>query len=732
MTTIQIHTTYKSILEQLHTGQIKNAFENIKSMVSDLQIGDYSDRLNDLEQNYKYLLHYYISGVQDPQRKLVYNKLIAKLFVLNSDLKEDLLQRNSSDYEYSQKRYFPHTKRYLSVNEIFISLNYFHSQSALIANLESNHDTERKRLRSNYEFSVSELFKSYWLQTNYNSEDKELFNKVMDNNYIGWTEKSLLVSALTLNLWRMFDESKLLLLFDCCKTNDQSVNQRALVGLCFILAKYNQFLTFFPSVRNRLVLLADDSRTAESFQNIILQIIATTETDKISKKMQEEILPEMFKISPLLKDKMNLDNYIKSDDWDEENPDWQDLIQKSGVTDKLQEISDLQMQGADVYMSTFSMLKSFTFFSEISNWFLPFDGQNSNVNELFVSDDNSLVTAFMTNSAMCNSDKYSFCLSVLQMPESQRIMLKQSFKMEAEQLSEISKDESILTPDLAAKNLSKQYVQDLFRFFKLHPQHDNFSNIFEFSLSMHHTNLFEILSSEKDFKQSIADFYFLKNQYAEALEILQNILLETPTAAIYQKIGFSYQQLSKLPLALDAYLKADIIHPDDSWTIRKIALCYRLSGNFAKALEYYHHIDFLNPNQPTVLLQIGHCFLELKKYKEALGIYFKLDAHDSENVKVWRAITWCAFISGNLEQADYYVQKLIENGPSAHDYLNAAHVAWCKHNLKMAIEFYHKSIHLLDNNWELFLKSFNDDKNYLFTNGIEPAEIPLLLDVLRD
>jgi tetratricopeptide (TPR) repeat protein len=730
MTTTQIHTIYLTILDQLIAGQIKKAIENINSMVSELLMGEYADRLNDIEQNYKYLLHYYISGVQDPERKLVYNKLIAKAFVLNSDLKEELLLRNSSDYVYSQKRYFPHTKKYTSVNELYISLKYYHSQSALIANLESTHDVERKRLRSNYEFSVSELFKSFWLQTYYSHEDKDVLNKVMNVQYVGWIEKTLLVSALTLNLCRMFDESKLLLLFDCCKTSDQRVKQRALVGLCFVLAKYNQFLTYFPSVRNRLVLLADDSHTAENFQNIILQIIATTETDKISKKMQEEILPEMIKISPLLKDKMNLDNQIKSDEWDELNPDWQDLIQNSGVTDKLQEINDLQMQGADVYMSTFSMLKSFAFFSEISNWFIPFDGQNSNVKELFSTDDKTLISAFMNNSAMCNSDKYSFCLSVLQMPESQRSMLKHSFSMEAEQLSEISKDESILTPDLVSKNLSKQYVQDLFRFFKLYPQHNDFANVFDFSLSMHRTNLFEILSSEGDFKQSIAEYYFLKNQYAEALEIFRDIQIDNPTASLYQKIGFSYQQLSNLPLALDAYLKADIIHPDDSWTIRKIALCYRLSGNFAKALEYYQHIDFLKPNQPTILLQIGHCFLELKKYNEALSVYFKLDAQNGDNVKVWRAITWCAFVSGNLEQSDYYLQKLIENNPSAHDYLNAAHVAWCKRNLNKALEYYRKSLLLLDNDWDLFMKSFNADKNYLFANGVEADEVPLLLDLI--
>ena len=662
MNATQIHTTYKNALRYLSIGQLKNAFETTKTLVDELQIGEFGDRLEDLQQNYGYLLNYFIEGIEDPQRKSVYNKLIAKCFILNSELREELLLRNSSNFEFTQKRYYPHTKRHNSPSELFKALQYYHTQTALFASLDENHDIEKRRLRTNYESLLPEFFGLFWLTTTYQTEEKSIFNKVLDVNYSGWLEKSLLTSALTLNLWRTFDENKLMLLFDACQSTDQNVKQRALVGMCFVLLKYNRFLPFFPSVRNRLVLLSDDSHTVENFHNIIIQLIATAETEKITKKMQEEILPEVMKISPLLKDKMDTDSILSSEEWAEENPAWQDILEKSGVTDKLQELTELQMEGADVYMSTFSMLKSFPFFSVFTHWFLPFDGQFSAISDLFKSDEKNLLTAFVRNNLMCNSDKYSFCLSILQMPESQRGVLKQSFKMEAEQLDEISKDEAILTPDLASKNLSKQYIQDLFRFFKLYPQRADFSDMFAYSLLTHRSVLFDILSANSDFKTSIAEYYFLKNHYSQALELFEEIQHETvPSAALYQKIGYSYQQTSQLPKALAAYLKADIIQPDDSWTIRKLALCYRLSGNFEKALEYYQHSDYLKPNQSTVLLQIGHCYLELKKFKEALNIYFKLDAEDSENPKVWRAITWCAYVSGSTQQAEYYANKLISN-----------------------------------------------------------------------
>ena len=445
--------------------------------------------------------------------------------------------------------------------------------------------------------------------------------------------------------------------------------------------------------------------------------------------MKEEILPEMMKMSPKIKDKLENDNPM-GDEWNEENPEWRDMLDEN-ISDKLKELSELQMEGADVYMSTFSLLKSFPFFSTLSNWYLPFDSGFSTISELFRNDDKSLLTAFVNNNVMCNSDKYSFCLSILQMPESQRGMLKQSFKMESEQMDEMAKDEALLTPEITAKNISKQYIQDLFRFFKLHPQHADFSDMFGYSLILHKTYLYDILGNNDNFKESIAEYYFSKSHYSQALEVFETIVQEAPaSAALYQKIGYSHQQSSQFDQALAAYQKADLIQPDDLWTLKKMALCCRMAGNYGKALEYYQHTDFLKPDQKSIQMQMGHCMIELGKFKEALALFFKLDALEEEDIRVWRAISWCSFVSGNISQAAYYSQKIIEAAPTATDYLNAGHIAWCNGKLQEAIGYYQQNISL-QNNKELFVQNLQEDKPHLLANGIDADEIPLLLDALN-
>jgi len=731
MTASQIESTYTAIQGLLLSGKLKLAFDKTRLLVNELQWGDITDQFEELLRNYRFMLQYFISGIDDPERKIIYNKLIARLININSLMREELMMRNATSFEYTQKRYYPHKLHFSSTQDLYDSLHYFHQQQVVVK--ESTFDTEKeiKRLRTNFEKLISDLFAVFWLNTKIRGDEKQVFQQILHPSYPGEIEKNLIISALTLNLWRMFDEEKLMLLLDASTHSNISVKQRALTGLCFILTKYNNLLPFFPALRNRLVVLSDDTKIVENLKNIILLIIGTTETDLITKKMKEEILPEVMKISPMLKDKLDAENLIKSDEWDEENPEWTEFLEQSGIADKLQELTELQMEGADVYMSTFSMLKNFPFFYETAHWFLTFDPEFSAVQELFEKNDKSILSAFLNNSVICNSDKYSFCLSALQMPYSQRDIMSRTFKAEAEQLEEINKDESILKPDLAARNIARQYIQDLFRFFRIHQHHNDFQDMFNLALNIHQTVFFDLLASGSDIKTQIAEYYFTKKIYTQAIELFSELIQELePSAALYQKIGFAYQKNSQINKALEAYIKADMILPDDVWTVKKIALCYRLSGNYEKALEHYKHADFLTPNLYNTKMQMSVCLIGLNKYKDALQIYADIEKTDPDNEKLWKAISWCAFVAKNIHQADYYMEKIVSGVPDATDFLNAGHIAFCKKDRASALHYYQNSLDLQEGNLQLIIDQINKDREHLIANGVHSDEIALLLDEL--
>ncbi len=731
MNVSQVHEAYKTTVRLLLKGRLKKAFDELQPLIACLQNGSYSDRYELLQQNYRYLLQYYVDGVEDPQRKSIYNALVAKLFVLLSELREEILTGNSSNYEYTTKRYFTYENK-KTLTELRDALRNFHLRSRLLTETPHADTEELRRLRLSYESECSFLFSFFWLKTGLTPDEKDFVQDLLSEADKDRLESKLLVSALSLNLWRMFDEEKIFILFEAARSSNQQIAQRALLGLCFVLLKYNAWLPYFPALRDRLMLLVDDALLAESLQNIIIQIIGTTETEKISKRMQDEIIPEIAKMSRLAKDNMDLQKLsLISEDGEEENPQWQEMLDRSGIGEKLQELTDLQLEGADIYMSTFSMLKNYPFFSETSNWFLPFDPAHSQVSALFASSEKSLISTFMDSTAICNSDKYSFCLSILQMPETQRNILKSSFQAEAEQMEELSKDEALLKPDRLRKNISKQYIQDLYRFFNLHKHRADFSNMFGNSLLLHRSYLFSLLAAGSDVKENTAAYYFSKKLYPQALELFYQLSEENNSdAALYQKIGYACQKLSQFDKALEAYLKADLIQPDDLWTLRKIALCYRLSGQWEKALKYYAHADFLKPGQEVLRMNMARCHVELGAYKEALSLYHALEdsIRPELRMNLWRSIVASSLLAGDLSQAEYYVDKLLEAQPELSDFFWAGHVACCRRRFADALAYYQKAWKLRDENWELFLEQLEADALYLSSNGIDASEQALLMD----
>lgn len=732
MTQEEIINSYKQICRLIDNRQIKETLEKTEGLVYALLVWQLVEKAKELNETYHWMLNYAVEGIEDPEQTKVYNNLISNCYKLIEEAKEELLFINSHNYVYSQKRFFPHTKK-IYTHGLALELENAQANAILPNVLAESFNAHGKKVeyaRQHEELS-SQLFKQCWLSSKYADEDFDLFKSLMENQNIAENDKCLAISALTLSLLRYFDEERIILLIEQCSNPIEAVAQRALVGLLPILAKYDTRLNYFPHIKNRFVLLVDNPKTAENIKRIILQLARTNETEKITKKLKEEILPEMMKVAPKIREKIDLDNLGKNDDPDERNPEWQEILESSGVADKLKEFSELQMEGSDVYMSTFAMLKNFSFFHEIANWFRPFDAGHSDICELFDEEENAFLTAMMSNSYMCNSDRYSFCLSLMQMPAQQRGIMSKAFTAEAEQMREMQKEDNILLKSKQAEMISNAYIQDLYRFYKLFSYKEDFENPFTFSLKMHQCWFFNLIDYNNEDLQQIAEYYFAKNFFHQALELFRRLEKNIKTSEIYQKIGYCYQQTAEYELALQNYLQAEIIQSGNKWTIRKIAYCYRMQKNTSKALEYYLKVEEFSPENQNILIQIGNCYLSSKQYDKALAYYFKIEFSSQDNIKIWRAIAWTSFLSNKLEQAEKYYEKVIALQAQWIDYLNLGHVYWTQKNRKKAVEFYKLTLQYNGKDMEAFTKSYTDDSQYLVEKGIDKTDIAIVLDYMR-
>lgn len=734
MNSTNIISKKKDILAYLSKRQLKNAFKALMNLAVNLQDWQISEKLSELETNYKFMLHYLFEGTADAERESVYRNLLRSLYELTDDVADELLKVESSNIFFERLR--------INALKTQVSVTDFHDQIKEIAGalslselIENPQEKEgrKKELAIKRERVGSDMFNMLFISSRTNKKEYEEYIVFLDSYDIPIREKCLFISAITLSVFHRFDSRKVQVLMHASTSEQIAVKARAIVGLIIVMQMYDVRWALYPELQQQLDTLSENQDFRKAIISIIIQLIRSRETEQISKKLTEEIIPEMMRFNSLAGRKLNMEELMSESDFSDKNPEWQKELEESGLGKKLQEYSHLQMEGADVFHSTFSGLKNFPFFSDMSNWFLPFDPSYSELSGLFPEgvQHNLLRAAVADSGHMCDSDKYSFCLSLMQISSAQREMMMTRLGAESEEIKQLQKDAKDLNPTIDEEIISNQYIQNLYRFFKLNPYRSSFFDIFLLRLNFYEKQSIAPLISDIDSMRKIALYCFDKNHFKEALDVF-NRILKTPHASddIWQKIGYCKQMLEDLDGALEAYLQADLILPNNSWTIRRIAQLYRTLKKPAQSLEYYNKAAQLTPDNLNTELNIGHCYLELGEYDKALNSYFKVELLDSKNSKALRPIAWTAFLMKKFELSRQYYQQILAKKPNVHDYLNAGHVELCVGNMKEALDFYKQAARKEDD-FEQFLSLFESDKNNLIEFGVDKQLFPYLYDQIQ-
>jgi tetratricopeptide (TPR) repeat protein len=281
-------------------------------------------------------------------------------------------------------------------------------------------------------------------------------------------------------------------------------------------------------------------------------------------------------------------------------------------------------------------------------------------------------------------------------------------------------------------NLARQYAHDLYRFFNLFSRRHEFRNPFDSNLNLLIDSPLSPLLQSDDSEQAIASWLLGKNYYDEAAQAYR--LMErsahpySTDYRFYQQMGYALQRTQRYEDALEAYRRADILQPDNGWTLRHTAQCYRLTGNPEAALELLLQAEKRSADNLSLQIQIGDCLVDLKRYDDALTRFFKVDYLKPDYPKAWRAIAWCAFLAGRPDRAREYYDKLLDTKPTGNDCLNAGHAYFVEGDIQRAVSLYRQSRKSLGA--EQFEKEFQKDEPLLVERGISESDIPLLLDLI--
>jgi tetratricopeptide (TPR) repeat protein len=725
----EIKTKHQSICRLLAQKNIKDCLDVIRLMVIESQNSNLIDDHYNIEFTYKNILKYTVEGISDPERQKIYNHLVRDVYKLADKVREVLLRKYSSELVYEYQKKYDEQSYYKIISEIGTVWSSIELQK--VVDPAAEHKPELRKL-------MNELFELVWSSSAIGRSNKELLSELLMQSPVPVYYKSMLVGAINLSLMNAFSYDYIQLLIELCVHPEDEVNARALAALLLALNQYDARLPLYPELYTQLFMMIEEGGHQAVMQSIAIQLIRTRETERISQKLNDEILPEVVKMHPKLNDKLDLDGLINDSLTEGKNPDWEDVFKDSpNLLSKMEELTQWQMEGADVFLSTFKHLKHFSFFNEVPNWLLPFyptqpDVQKALFKEDAVFSNQTLLDGLSSSRFLCNSDKYSLILSIPHMPGMQKEMMGQMFSAEIEQMVEIEKDEKVLQANQKKLVASNQFIQDLYRLLKVHPQKHQFVDVFNQKMDFHNRWFFNQLMNDTDSLREIGEYFFKKNYFNDALEIFLKVIdKHGESIDVLQKVAYAYQQQSNFEQALNYYLKAELLGAPSLWNRKKIALCYRHLKNPQKALEYYKEAEKLGPDNLHTQLSIGHCLLEMEDFKEALKYYFKVEYLDPGNSKVGRPIAWCSFVEGKFEQAEKYYHQLIVTEKNRHDLINLGHTLWCSKKRKEALSYYLRSIQLPGHSLNDFIDTFKADVPYLKRHGIDSGDIPLMLDQVR-
>jgi tetratricopeptide (TPR) repeat protein len=727
------------ILDYVSNHKVIDALDQMQKLTVECKNKDLADQLEIHRETYRNMLKYSFELSDDPEKEKVYRHLMKSILELADDVRDDIIFNQKLVGYYIIKNEVAREAQLLAgrSGKIYDSLSFQKEIENILGESSTQGDNGKVHAREEYQKSLLNIFRIIWMTDRFREDETSLVSQIIPSRFIPWYDKCILVSSLTLSMVRHFDIQKVNLLFDFLENKEDQVWQRALTGLILGLFFHDKRLKYYPEIESRLKLVREEKDFNKNIEAIILQYLKARETEKVTRKIREEIFPEMMKIKSTLEEKLDLEDITSIKNIEEKNPEWETVFKDTpDLYAKLEEFSALQMEGSDVFISAFAMLKRFDFFDVLSNWFLPFYRDNEYVDKSLEDlkaefDVPLFVEGLERSSVLCNSDKYSFCLNIRHMPVIQRTMMMEMFNMEIKAMNELSSSDEMLDKFLRDRTIYTQYLQDLYRFFKLHPLKNEFEDIFDIRSGIEKSYLICLLITDTKILRNIGEFYFEKGYFQEAINLFSNLPYDENNFEVFEKIAYSYQKLGNWSKALENYHKAELFDKNKKWIYKKIAFCSRKIGDYKSALKYYKEIEQEDPDNLYIQLYIGHSYMDMEDFETALKYYFKVEYQDPSNKKIYRPIAWCSFVTGKFDIARKYFEKALRNKPNKNDFVNMGHIDWCTGDKKMAIENYKKSLIVSGADFNWLAITFEQDKKYLLKYGIKEFDIPLMIDYLK-
>ena len=679
------------VLELINNGRINDAIAQLKEWAMKYPGEGFSDRLEAVATDFRYMSDFMLQGMKDDRRGELYATMQQKLRDIDYDLevRRTIWERPEVS---SYKRIFTHPEcsaemlqdilmdetdakeHFIRLTNTFMvlyaSLHWKESEATIWAAFLSSkkvNPIDAATLVTAISLNVLE---------HYQRNENENQNENQNENERRKTKDERL-SPINCQLSPIKDPKVRCLKEVYRKSPNEMVRQRALVGLVMI----------------------GEELSIEAH----IQMVACANADKDSNEIRQNIMPNLIKNQPF----KLVNGQFKMDDNDnlnkgEYDPDADKREEESieAMEESVHKMLKMQKKGSDIFFEGFSQMKRFPFFNKMVNWFIPYYPEHPDIENIMANIGKSpFIDVVMKRGPFCESDKYSFIIamsSVLQqLPENVRKM------MESGDMGPIGmRGEDADLSDPAFIRL--QYLQDLYRFMRLNNIGKMLQNPFN--------NLDEILEGF---------IRYASQQEEEAKEYTAHNNEEntknTEFTTLYAYYANWKLKKGEFDTALKYYTRCMKQRPQSPSIMRGLARAYFGIGDYEKSASYFDALLTINPDNLNNRLNYAKAMTKAGKTEDVLNDLYKLEYENPGNEAIQDTLGWALLYAGKATEAEQY----------CHDVMAHAYALIINNKAKDAIEL------LKGYTAEQVEENMNADAQLLHQYGVGEAEKAIILSAIQ-
>lgn len=685
------------VRELIHSNNIGEALRKLRDEVKAFPGEGFSDRVEKCHTEFHYMCDFMMQGYQDPSRSRLYSDLQQRLLDLWYDIcvRKDIIE--SAYIKGLRKTIF--------------------SQDTSMESLQSRlvMSTDPKEHYDALNVAFIALYASY----HWKPQQLEEWTAFLSSPKTDAMDACCLLGAIMLSCLQHYSHHKAMCLAQTyLNATNEDVRQRAFVGAMLAMSYADDSV----SVSEIISLILSQEQSRKSLLEMQMQMISCANADKDGTEIKKNLMPNIMRNQP----------FHITEHGIEERDDDDDCIDTGASERRMQDMEKsisqmlkMQKAGADIFFEGFSQMKRYPFFYKMSNWFMPFDLKHPDI-ATYISQlqNTTFVEKITTLGPFCSSDKYSFAIAfsgvMNQMPNKIREMMNSG---ELGPIGMHKEGDDFRTPSL----LRLQYLQDLFRFFRLNPIATNIHNPYlDTSLCKAWTIAAAHLSDKDLYDMCV---YLLKQHDESALSQTLPLLLE----AFKEKNGMScllcqaeYDMQTKSYIsAIENYNKCLAIQPNHKGCMRGIAKAYYANGDYARAAYYFDALHTLVPERLSYALNYAMSMVKEGMSSDVINELYRLEYEHPDDMTIRNTLGWALLYAGKAEQAlTLYNKGIIADDDSMT--LNHAYSMLFTGNVSGAMELLSHSFTA-----EKLLENMQEERDLLRIYNYGDAEIAVLADNLR-